>query len=208
MVDLSYILSKCESRISKLHPIVANKARQLITQSHTEGINIIIVQGLRTMDEQAALYAQGRTTSGAIVTNAKAGTSYHNYGLALDYALLADDGYSVLWTVNDKWRRVAEIGKSLGFVWGGDWTMQREGIVDYPHLEMAFGLSINDLLAGKRPHEQEDYMIIKSDADGIIAILGDYWKRMDGNKPVQDYAHYLANQIRKASRQLQEEEKK
>lgn len=30
------------------------------------------------MDEQAALYAQGRTTPGRIVTNAKAGKSYHN----------------------------------------------------------------------------------------------------------------------------------
>lgn len=56
------------------------------------------------------------------MTNAKAGYSYHNYGLALDFALLADDGFNVLWTVNDKWRRVGAIGKSLGFVWGGDWT--------------------------------------------------------------------------------------
>lgn len=39
----------------------------------------------------------------------------------------------------------------------------------------------------------------EDDAKGIIAVLGDYWRRMDGNKPVQDYAHYLANQVRKAA---------
>lgn len=200
-MNLNDVLSKSEKCISQFNPIVANKARQLIKQSFVEGINIVIVQGLRTMKEQAALYAQGRTTSGYIVTNAKPGYSYHNYGLALDYALLGNDGYSVFWTVNDQWRRVAEIGKLLGFVWGGDWTYEKEGIVDYPHLEMTFGLAIGDLMDGKRTPEQEDYMIKKEDAEQILAILGKYWFEMNGNKEVQDYTHYLGNEVRKASGQ-------
>ncbi|NRF94821.1 M15 family metallopeptidase [Paenibacillus frigoriresistens] len=156
-MQLNEILAKSESRISKLNSIVAHKTRQLITAAFNEGIYIVIVQGLRIMDEQAALYAQGRTTAGSIVTNAKAGYSCHNYGVAIDFALLADDGVNVLWTVNDKWRRVGAIGKSLGFVWGGDWTVQKEGIVDFPHFEMCFGLSINELLKGaKLPELEED----------------------------------------------------
>ncbi|OPH47583.1 hypothetical protein BC351_10345 [Paenibacillus ferrarius] len=151
-MQLNQILSKSEARISKLNPIVAQGARQLIIAAFNEGINIVIVQGLRTFEEQAALYAQGRTTSGPIITNAKAGFSYHNYGIAIDFALLADDGYNVLWTVNSKWRRVAEIGKSLGFSWGGDWTGT---LIDNPHLEMTFGLSINDLLNGAKLPELE-----------------------------------------------------
>ncbi|OPH47640.1 hypothetical protein BC351_10650 [Paenibacillus ferrarius] len=147
---LSQLLNKSEARISKLHPVVATKTRQLITAAFNEGINIVIVQGLRTFEEQAALYAQGRTTAGAIVTNARAGYSMHNYGVALDFCLLADDGINVVWTVNDKWLRVGAIGKSLGFVWGGDWTYEKEGIVDYPHFEMSFGLSINDLRNGAK----------------------------------------------------------
>ncbi|WP_246303048.1 M15 family metallopeptidase [Paenibacillus plantarum] len=83
MLNLAQILAKSEARVSKLHSTVAQRARQLIIATYGEGINIVIVQGLRTMDEQAALYAQGRTTVGSIVTNARAGYSYHNYGLAL-----------------------------------------------------------------------------------------------------------------------------
>lgn len=197
-MDLNYVLSKSEKRVSQLHPVVAAKTRELIRLCHREGINIVITQGLRTLEEQAELYAQGRTKPGKIVTNAKPGYSFHCYGVAVDYALLADDGYNVLWTVNDKWRRVAAIAKSLGFAWGGDW----KGFVDYPHLEMTFGLSINDYLSGKRPEvKEEEYMIKKEDAEQIIAILSDYWFRMDGNKAVQDYTHYLANEVRKASGQ-------
>lgn len=196
-MNISQLLSKSEARINKLNPIVANKTRELIKKAHAEGINIIIVQGLRTMEEQANLYAQGRTKAGKIVTNAKAGYSFHNYGIAIDFCLLADDGVNVLWTVNDKWRRVAEIGKSLGFDWGGDWISFK----DYPHLEMTFGLTINDLLNGKRPPvelEEDDMKLNDNVTDYILDILGYYWHQMDGNKQVQEYTHYCANALRKA----------
>ena len=49
-------------------------------------------QGFRTFALQDALYAQGRTTPGAIVTNAKGGQSPHNYGLAVDVTLLTPRG--------------------------------------------------------------------------------------------------------------------
>ena len=45
------------------------------------------------------------------------------------------------------WFEVAEIAKELGFQWGGDWRSFK----DYPHLQMDFGLTINDLQEGKRP---------------------------------------------------------
>lgn len=150
-LTLDFVLGKSLKRIALLHPIVGAAAEKVIRQAYAEGINIEVVQGLRTMDEQAALYAQGRTMPGDIVTNAKPGSSYHNYGLAFDYALLYADGSDVSWIVNDQWRRVGTIGESLGFVWGGRWTMQKEGIVDFPHLEMNFRLSISDLLSGRRP---------------------------------------------------------
>ncbi|WP_072272750.1 peptidoglycan-binding protein [Peribacillus simplex] len=52
-----------------------------------------------------------------------------------------------MWTVNTKWKRVAAIGKELGFKWGGDWTSFK----DYPHLEMTGGLSYSQMQAGKKP---------------------------------------------------------
>ena len=40
------------------------------------------------MEEQAALYKIGRSVKGKIVTNARPGESYHNYGLAFDWVPL------------------------------------------------------------------------------------------------------------------------
>ncbi|MED4922887.1 LysM peptidoglycan-binding domain-containing protein [Anoxybacillus geothermalis] len=149
-IGLKELLERAEKKLKGVHPVVAAKARQLIEKAYREGINIIITQGLRTVEEQNELYAQGRTKPGKIVTNAKGGYSYHNYGLAFDFAVLNDDG-SVNWKVDEQWKRVGAIGKSLGFEWGGDW---RGNLVDYPHLQYTFGLSIADLKAGKRPPQQ------------------------------------------------------
>ena len=148
-IGLKELLEKAEKKLVGVHPVVATKARQLIEQAYREGINVIITQGLRTIEEQNELYAQGRTKPGKIVTNAKGGYSYHNFGLAFDFAILKDDG-SVSWNVDDKWKRVGAIGKSLGLEWGGDW----KDFKDYPHFQMTFGLSLADLRAGKRPTEQ------------------------------------------------------
>nr|WGD98862.1 M15 family metallopeptidase [Bacillus safensis] len=90
----------------------------MIKQAYKEGIFVQITSGYRSFAEQNKLYAKGRTASGNIVTKAKGGQSNHNYGLAIDYVLLSTDGKKAIWTVNEKWRRVAQIGKSLGFSWG------------------------------------------------------------------------------------------
>jgi peptidoglycan L-alanyl-D-glutamate endopeptidase CwlK len=80
-------------RAKQLHPSVRNEVISLITEvekGFPANIAVRIVQGLRTIEEQNVLYAQGRTKPGNIVTNAKSGSSYHNYGLAIDFAILVD----------------------------------------------------------------------------------------------------------------------
>lgn len=151
MIGLKELLEKADKKLQGVHPVVATKARQLIERAYKEGINVIITQGLRTIEEQNALYAQGRTKPGKIVTNARGGYSYHNFGLAFDFAIMKDDG-SVSWNVDGKWRRVGAIGKSLGLEWGGDW----KDFKDYPHFQYTFGLSLADLRAGKRPKEEKE----------------------------------------------------
>ncbi|WP_082131139.1 LysM peptidoglycan-binding domain-containing protein [Geobacillus sp. T6] len=145
-IGLKELIERAEKKLVGVHPLVATKARQLIERAYREGINVIITQGLRTVEEQNELYAQGRTKPGKIVTNAKGGYSYHNYGLAFDFAVLNDDG-SVNWKVDEQWKRVGAIGKSLGLEWGGDW----DSFKDYPHFQYTFGLSLADLRNGKRP---------------------------------------------------------
>lgn len=134
------------ANLDGLHPIVRQATEELIKRCKARGIDILITQAYRSKEEQDALYAQGRTKPGKIVTNAKGGESYHNYGLAIDFCLL-ENGKAV-WEVNDKWMAVVAEAKKLGFAWGGDF---KGSFKDYPHLEMTFGLSIADLKAGKKP---------------------------------------------------------
>ncbi|WP_077324323.1 M15 family metallopeptidase [Virgibacillus siamensis] len=136
-----------------LDPTVAEKTEKLIQQSSKRGINVAITDKVRSKKEQNALYARGRTVAGSIVTFAKGGESYHNYGLAIDYALRNNKG-EIIWSTaydgnrngHPDWFEVAEIAKELGFEWGGDWRSP-----DYPHLQMDFGLSIQELQKGIRP---------------------------------------------------------
>ncbi|MBX9973664.1 M15 family metallopeptidase [Cytobacillus firmus] len=141
-----------------LHPVVGEKKEELIAQAADKGINVVITQDFRSIEEQNALYEKGRSAEGNIVTHAKGGESYHNFGLAIDFALMSVDG-QVIWDMqydgngNSKadWMEVVEMAKDLGFEWGGDWTQFK----DYPHLQMDFGLSIWELQRGKRPPETE-----------------------------------------------------
>src|SRR5215471_18388685 len=73
-----------EAKLQNVYQALAFRVRQMATMLEQEGIEILVVQGLRTWAEQDALYAQGRTASGQIVTNARGGQSYHNFGLAVD----------------------------------------------------------------------------------------------------------------------------
>ncbi len=137
-----------------LHPVVAANRDRLVALSKEQGISILITDDFRSAAEQDKLFRQGRTEGGAIVTNAKGGESYHNYGLAIDFALLTPKGKAI-WDMkydgngNGKsdWMEVVAIAKRLGFSWGGDW----KGFPDYPHLQMDFGYSIRELQGGWRP---------------------------------------------------------
>ena len=124
--------------ITLCHPRIQTLAAELIKECEKQGLQIKIGETLRTTAEQDALYAQGRTKPGNIVTNAK-GSSYksqHQWGIAFDFYLkmdvdgdgkIADDAYN---DSKGHFRKAAEIGKKLGLAWGGDWS----SIVDKPHL--------------------------------------------------------------------------
>lgn len=124
--------------ITALHPRLQVKLAQLREECAKNGIDILYSECLRTKEEQDALYAQGRTTPGNIVTNAKGSTysSQHQWGIAADFYLDMDidgDGNKKDDAFNNAtqlFERVGQIAKSLGLGWGGDWT----SIKDRPHL--------------------------------------------------------------------------
>lgn len=131
--------TKSQDEIATLHPKLRDDAMQAWTEVQAampDNVKVIISQGYRTFAESAALYAQGRTKPGEIVTNAKAGQSYHNYGLAFDFEMLTNNKQD--WVVGPNWMKVVEIMKNHGWTWGGDFAGTFK---DYPHFEKRFGYS-------------------------------------------------------------------
>ncbi|WP_370514461.1 M15 family metallopeptidase [Alteribacillus sp. YIM 98480] len=84
------------TELTELHPIVEEKKNKLLRRSEERGINVVITEGYRTLEEQNNLYEKGRSQPGSVVTNAQGGESYHNYGLAIDFA------------INRRWRNNVE----------------------------------------------------------------------------------------------------
>jgi len=132
-------------KLQQLHP----KIRQAAIQAYTEacaatpvGVHPSITQGLRTFAESEAIYEQGRSKPGPIVSNAKAGQSYHNYALAIDFVLIINGKQS--WVVDHNWMIVVNTFKKYGFTWGGDFA---GSFKDYPHLENKLGHNWQQLLA-------------------------------------------------------------
>ena len=68
----------------QVHPELRRRLGMLAVALAGRGMQAMITDGLRTFAEQDAIFAQGRTKPGPIVTNAPGGMSNHNYGLAVD----------------------------------------------------------------------------------------------------------------------------
>jgi peptidoglycan LD-endopeptidase CwlK len=120
---------RSEKVISTLLPEVHPIARALVQKAELCGIRIKIINGFRSYAEQDALYAQGRTAPGEIVTNAKAGYSNHNFGIAFDIGVFEGNTY---FGESPKYKAVGVIGIDLGLEWGGNWKT----IVDQPHFQL------------------------------------------------------------------------
>ncbi len=123
-----------------LEPVVQQKAHELgrrCAQEH--GIVLRVTQGKRDMAAQAAIYAQGRTTPGAIVSNARPGYSWHNFGRAFDVCLAGAVPYPDPDTPNGEafWSLIGKIGEECGLEWGGDWKNP-----DRPHFEDRGGMTL------------------------------------------------------------------
>lgn len=112
---------------SQLHPWLQYKIMKLEKECKKQGLALGISECFRSKEEQDALYAQGRTKPGKIVTNAP-GSSYssqHQWGVAFDvFQNIKGKEYQ-----DSFFPKVAKIAKKLGLGWGGDW----KSIVDTPH---------------------------------------------------------------------------
>ena len=100
------------------------------------GYTLRITAAFRSMADQAAMYDQGRTVDGHIVSEAPPGHSLHNYGYAVD-VVDRYKGYNIDWT------QLVEIGGFCG--------LESGGVGDLPHFEERGGLTTDQFAAGMRP---------------------------------------------------------
>jgi peptidoglycan L-alanyl-D-glutamate endopeptidase CwlK len=120
------------ARLQLVSPSLAASIKQMDVILSQENIVFRVTQGLRTCAEQNALYAQGRAAPGSIVTNAKGGESWHNYGVAVDLVPMDQEPPQPDWNIQHPvWQRMITVGKSLGLYSGSDFACLK----DWPHFQ-------------------------------------------------------------------------
>jgi peptidoglycan L-alanyl-D-glutamate endopeptidase CwlK len=124
-----------DTLLPKVRPVM--EAFVLEAKKHFQqlGVDCVVIAGTRTWAEQDAIYAQGRTKPGKIVTKARGGESRHNFGLAIDLGLFVGGKYLGDSPFYDHIGKIVE--KFPALEWGGAWKF-----VDEPHVEFKTGLTL------------------------------------------------------------------
>jgi len=152
---------RSERNLATLHPEIQKRVATFISAAKNmasqRDLDVRIISALRTFAEQDAIYAQGRTLPGRIVTNARAGYSNHNFGLAFDIGIFKGKEY-----IDDHafYDELGSLGESLGLEWGGRWKK----LVDKPHYQFrpawATGMTESEMLASLRRRVAEKVDIL------------------------------------------------
>ena len=130
--------------LDDLIPQARARVEKLIEACKAAGIDLLITSTYRDNESQDALYAQGRTKPGKIVTKAKAGQSFHNYKCAVDVVPLING--KPVWDDTMLWSQIGGLGKQVDLEWAGDW----KGFQEYPHFQYTGGKTIKQLQAGEK----------------------------------------------------------
>lgn len=155
-------LARVSDRLDGLALGTKAKAMAFIVLASDQGIPVRVTSTRRTLQEQAALFAQGRQTRDQVnalrvsagmpplktweinakVTNAQPGDSWHNWGRAFDVVPMQLGLKLVPAWASPWWKKLGEIGKAVGLEWGGAWTKP-----DTPHFQDMEGPSLAQLKA-------------------------------------------------------------
>lgn len=124
-------------KLTGLHPVLVEKLHKVIAALNALGFDLVVVQGVRTAEQQAALYAQGRIQPGPKVTNCDGVKVKSNHQTAKDgFGHAADCAFRVSGAIsfaeNLPWHAYGECAKAVGLRWGGDF----KSLPDRPHVEL------------------------------------------------------------------------
>lgn len=131
--------------LNDLKPPAKTRAELFLKKCEEAGIDILIYCTYRDGEEQDALYAQGRTKPGKIVTNARAGFSWHNWGLAFDFVPMVAG--KPQWGDKTLYAKAGGIAESVGLEWAGRWTGK---LRETAHCQYTGGLTFAQLKAGEK----------------------------------------------------------
>lgn len=138
--------------IAQLDPVFAQKVRQLLQYLSNLGEDILLTSGRRTPAEQSALFSQGRTEPGEVVTDVSGTGSFHVWGVAIDFVPITNG--VAQWDDIPRFEKIARIAVGMGFEWGfALWGF------DKPHLQYTQGLTIADFQKGARLKEPAPQII-------------------------------------------------
>ena len=131
--------------LDDLIPPAKERVERFLSLCKDEGIDLLVTSTYRDNESQQALYEQGRTTAGKVVTNAKAGDSWHNWRCAVDVVPLVNgkpnwDG------LHPVWDQIGQLGEQAGLEWAGRWRSFKE----LAHFQYTGGLTLTDLKEGKQ----------------------------------------------------------
>lgn len=117
--------------IADLHPQFQPKVYEFMEAAKAAGLDVLLYCGYRSHEEQDALYAQGRTKPGKIVTNARAGQSAHQFGLAFDGVPMI--GGKPMWDeTHEAWQTYGHVASAVGLEWAGTWVGKMR---EFPHVQ-------------------------------------------------------------------------
>ena len=142
--------------IGELKEPARSACRAHLEECKSAGLDVFLTETYRTQARQDALYAQGRTKPGAVVTRTK--NSRHTARTAWDICFTST-GYNDV----SKFRKAGAIAKGLGIAWGGDWKTP-----DMPHFEFNGDLFMRDT--------ETDTLVAKAKEKGVISDTA-LWKK-------------------------------
>jgi len=164
-LSLDWLLEKANKKLNVkgMDQDVVAITRKVIVEMHKIGVLVGVSGAYRSFAEQDAIYAQGRTKAGEIVSNAKGGQSNHNFGVAVDLFQYSKDGSEAIFESDANFGKIVKTMKKYGMEWGGDW----QGFKDTPHFQLY------DAVRGqKKPTKQTESKPTTSNGNHTI-VSGD-----------------------------------
>lgn len=158
---LKELLNISYKNMAGVNPILQDKVIKIITDLYVKhNVRFAAHMGVRTLSQQQALYAQGRSSLEEVNRlRKKAGygpitaagnkkvtgvqVSWHNFGVAVDLVEDGDPnkaGIQWSWASIKNYLLIGAIAKSYGLIWGGYW----KSIKDYPHVELPMTVTLSE----------------------------------------------------------------